>query len=110
MREYSFPYMQRIHLCRDVRLQIGDAGAIGAWWRLGDLTALDDNEKATIKFQIRLFEVQEVYLWDGSAALPDNEVELDANDLARTKHALTNAIHRAHDRVWLELLLAQLNA
>ena len=53
---------------------------------------------------------QEIYRWDGSATLPGRIVELDANDLAGTKHALTNAIHRGQDCVWLEQLLAQSDA
>ena len=106
----TLSYTQRIHLCRDVRMQTGDAGALRAWWKLEDLFALDAKEKEAIKFQTRLVDMQEVYLWDASVPLPEKEVELDANDLARTKHALTTAIHRGQDRVWLEPLLAQLDA
>ncbi len=50
---------------------------------------------------------QEIYLWGGSAALPDKEVELDANDLVRTKHALTTATRHAQAREWLVPLPAQ---
>ena len=110
MTKLTLTYTQRIHLCRDIRLQTGDAGALRAWWKLEDLFGLDDKEKAVIKFQTRVVEMQEVYLWDASVPLPEKEVELDANDLARTKHALTSEIHRAQDRVWLEPLLAQLGA
>ena len=110
MKKLNLTYTQRIHLCHDIRLQTGDAGALRAWWKLEDLFALDANEKATIKFQTRMVEMQEVYLWDAAASLPDKEVELDANDLSRTKHALKTAVHRAQDRVWLEPLLAQLEA
>ena len=53
---------------------------------------------------------QEINIWDGSATLPGRIVELDANDLAGTKHALTNAIHCGQDLVWLEPLLAQSDA
>ena len=103
-------YTQRIHLFNDIRQQNGNAGALRAWWRLEDLFSLSAEEKAAIKFQSRMVEMQEVFLWDSSIPLPDKEFELDANDLVRTKHALTTATHRAQDRVWLERLLAQLDA
>ncbi len=99
---------QRIQLCRDMRTQTGDAGALRAWWKLEDIFALDDKEKAAIKFQTRLVDMQEVYLWDSSVSLPDKVVELELIDVARTKHALTTSVHRAQDRAWLEPLLAEL--
>lgn len=110
MHKLTLTYTQRIHICRDIRQQTGDAGNLRAWWKLEDLFALDAKEKDAIEFQTRLVEMQEVYLWDGSVSLPDKEVELDANALGRTKHALMTAIHRGQDRVWLEPLLAQLDA
>ncbi len=103
-------YPQRIHLCQEVSLQTGDAGTLRAWWKPEDLFSLDDREKVAIKVQTRLVDMQEVYRWDSSASLPDKEVELDANDQAHTKHALTTAVHRGQDRGWLEPLLAQLEA
>ena len=110
MKTLFLTHTQRIHLCHDIRMQTGNAGALRAWWKLEDLLLLDDKEKTEIKFQSRMVEMQEVFLWDSSASLPDKEVDLDANDLARTKHALTTAVHRAQDRFWLESLLAQLEA
>jgi hypothetical protein len=90
------------------RLIAVDPGTLRPWWKLKDLFALDTKDKAAIKFQTRPVDMQEVYQWDASAPLPDQEVELDEDDLARTKHALTTATHRAQDRVWLEPLLKQL--
>ena len=110
MKKLTLTYTQRIHLCHDIRMQTGNAGALRAWWQLEDLFSLNAEEKAAIKFQSRMVEMQEVFLWDSSIPLPDKEFELDANDLARTRHALTLAVHRAQDRVWLEPLLAQLEA
>lgn len=54
--------------------------------------------------------MQEIYHRDALMALLDKQVELDANDLAHTEHPLTTAVHRAQDRIWLEPLLAQLEA
>ena len=88
--------------------QPGNAGTLRTWCKLEDLFAHDAKEKAEIKLQIRLMDMQEVYLWDASASLSEKEFELDANDLARTKQALTTEIHRGQERVWLEPLLGQL--
>jgi hypothetical protein len=110
MKKLKLTYTQRIHLFNDIRQQNGNAGALRAWWRLEDLFSLSAEEKTAIKFQTRIVEMQEVYVWDASTPLPDKEFELDSNDVARTKHALTTAVHRGQDRVWLEPLLAQLDA
>ena len=88
---------------------MSDADTLRTCWKLDDLFVLDAKEKAAIKFQTCLADTQEVYLCDASTPLPDKEVELDANDLARTKRALTTAVHRAQDRGRLEPLVVQLD-
>ncbi len=65
-------------------MQRGDAGNLRAWWKLEDLFAPDASEKAAIKFQTRLVDIQKVYRRDASATLLDKEVEVDANDVGRT--------------------------
>ena len=60
--------------------------------------------------QTKIHNMGEYYLRDASATLPDKVVELNDKDAAMIKKIMFNGQHRAQDRVWLEPLLAQMDA
>jgi hypothetical protein len=100
-------HIQCLNLKALLGAQRGDVATIRAIWAIQDKIALTPDEEKAIELKREFVAGQERVVWNPALALPPNEFDLTAAEVARIKSALETweSYGAVPDRRWLEPLL-----